>query len=141
MDVESVRTNSNISNINAQALAATQAKTEAAAAKQPHASAKSELNANNANVVKSLNYSKEENINEESRSDRLLETAVAEANKKLKSVNRSLHVSFHDETNRIMVKVVDMATDEVIREIPPEKTLDAFAKVLEMAGLLVDEKS
>jgi len=31
-------------------------------------------------------------------------------------------------------------TDEVIREIPPEKSLDMLQKMLEMAGILVDEK-
>ena len=31
-------------------------------------------------------------------------------------------------------------TKEVIKEFPPEKTLDMIAKVWEMAGLMVDEK-
>ena len=31
-------------------------------------------------------------------------------------------------------------TEEVIKEFPPEKTLDMIAKVWEMAGLMVDEK-
>ena len=29
---------------------------------------------------------------------------------------------------------------EVIKEYPPEKTLDMIAKVWEMAGIMVDEK-
>lgn len=39
-----------------------------------------------------------------------------------------------------MVKVVDTQTNEIIREIPPEKTLDMFVKMLELAGIFVDEK-
>jgi flagellar protein FlaG len=31
--------------------------------------------------------------------------------------------------------------DEVIREIPPEKILDMVAKMMELAGILVDEKA
>ena len=31
-------------------------------------------------------------------------------------------------------------TKEVIKELPPEKTLDMIAKAWELAGLLVDEK-
>ena len=31
-------------------------------------------------------------------------------------------------------------TKEVIKEFPPEKTLDMIAKVWEMAGIMVDEK-
>ncbi|WP_167686495.1 flagellar protein FlaG, partial [Paenibacillus polymyxa] len=30
---------------------------------------------------------------------------------------------------------------ELIREIPPEKTLDLVAKMMEIAGILVDEKA
>jgi flagellar protein FlaG len=35
---------------------------------------------------------------------------------------------------------VDSNTKEVIREIPSEKILDMFASMLELAGLLVDER-
>jgi len=34
----------------------------------------------------------------------------------------------------------DKDTKEVLKEYPPEKTLDMIAKVWEVAGLLVDEK-
>jgi flagellar protein FlaG len=40
----------------------------------------------------------------------------------------------------VTIKLVDKETKEVIKELPPEKTLDMIAKVWEMAGLLVDEK-
>ncbi len=46
----------------------------------------------------------------------------------------------HDGTNRITIKIIDKDTKEVIKEYPPEKTLDMIAKVWEMAGLMVDEK-
>jgi flagellar protein FlaG len=39
-----------------------------------------------------------------------------------------------------MIKIVDKDTKEVLKEYPPEKTLDMIAKVWEVAGLLVDEK-
>lgn len=46
----------------------------------------------------------------------------------------------HDGTNRITIKIIDRDTKEVLKEYPPEKTLDMIAKVWEMAGLMVDEK-
>lgn len=46
----------------------------------------------------------------------------------------------HDSTNRVTIKIVDKQTKEVLKEYPPEKTLDMIAKVWELAGLLVDEK-
>ena len=35
---------------------------------------------------------------------------------------------------------MDKNTKEVIKELPPEKTLDMIARIWEMAGILVDEK-
>lgn len=46
----------------------------------------------------------------------------------------------HEGTNRVTIKIVDKETKEVIKELPPEKTLDMIARVWEMAGILVDEK-
>ena len=46
----------------------------------------------------------------------------------------------HESTNRVTIKIVDKKTKEVLKEYPPEKTLDMIAKVWELAGLLVDEK-
>ena len=65
--------------------------------------------------------------------------------KAVEQLNKSMPHSeavygFHDETNRVTIKIVDRDTKEVIKELPPEKTLDMIARVWEMAGLLVDEK-
>ena len=46
----------------------------------------------------------------------------------------------HEATNRVTIKIVDKDTHKVIKELPPEKTLDMIAKVWELAGILVDEK-
>ncbi len=46
----------------------------------------------------------------------------------------------HEDTNRVTIKIVDRDTKEVIKELPPEKTLDMIAKVWELAGIMVDEK-
>ena len=64
--------------------------------------------------------------------------AVEEINKK--AHNSEAVFGIHDATNRVMIKIVDKDTKEVLKEYPPEKTLDMIAKVWEVAGLLVDEK-
>ena len=46
----------------------------------------------------------------------------------------------HEGTNRVTIKIVDRETKEVIKELPPEKTLDMIAKAWELAGILVDER-
>ena len=67
-----------------------------------------------------------------------LKRAVEEINKKAN--NSEAVFGVHEDTNRITIKIVDKESKEVIKEFPPEKTLDMIAKVWEMAGLMVDEK-
>ena len=57
-----------------------------------------------------------------------------------KNANSEAVFGIHDKTNRVTIKIVDKKSKEVIKELPPEKTLDMIAKVWEMAGILVDEK-
>ena len=64
--------------------------------------------------------------------------AVDEINKK--AHNAEAVFGIHDATNRVTIKIVDKDTKKVLKEYPPEKTLDMIAKVWEMAGLLVDKK-
>lgn len=51
-----------------------------------------------------------------------------------------LEFKVHDETKRIMVKVYDKTSAELISEIPPEKFLDLIAELWIQAGLIVDKK-
>ena len=69
-----------------------------------------------------------------------LKKAIAEMNKKINNTNEEAVFGVHEETNRVMIKIVDKETKEVVKEFPPEKTLDMIAKLWEMAGILVDEK-
>ena len=67
-----------------------------------------------------------------------LKKAVNDLNKQMK--NSEAIFGIHDKTNRVTIKIIDKTTKEVIKEFPPEKTLDMIAKVWEMAGLIVEEK-
>ncbi len=71
-----------------------------------------------------------------------VKAAINQANKRAKSVfgHANAEFSYHEATKRISVKIVDKDTNEVIREIPPEKTLDMISKMWELAGIVVDEK-
>ncbi|MBR1743279.1 MAG: flagellar protein FlaG [Lachnospiraceae bacterium] len=48
--------------------------------------------------------------------------------------------SYDEEAKRISIKVYDDETDELIREVPPEKSLEALKKIWEIAGIIIDEK-
>lgn len=71
-------------------------------------------------------------------SEKQIINAVAQTNQKIKGT--SLEFSYHEVTKRVSIQVLDKETKEVIREIPPEKSLDMLQKMWELAGILVDEK-
>lgn len=66
--------------------------------------------------------------------------AIDRANKSFEPFDRRFELSVHEKTGAIMVKVIDSTNDEVIREIPSEKILNMVAYMLEVAGIIVDEK-
>lgn len=78
------------------------------------------------------------NSEAQSRSNTEIKKAVEQINKK--AFNSEAVFGIHEGTNRVTIKIVDKETKEVIKEFPPEKTLDMIAKAWELAGILVDEK-
>lgn len=67
-----------------------------------------------------------------------LKSAVNHANTNLKYTR--CEFSYHEETKRVSIRVLDKDTGEIIREIPPEESLDLVEKIWELAGIVVDEK-
>lgn len=72
---------------------------------------------------------------------RTLEVAVDNLKQTARIFNKGLDFSIHEETNRIIVRVIDKETHEVIREIPPEKILDIVAQMDKLLGLIIDERA
>ena len=73
-------------------------------------------------------------------SEEFVARTIDQINKSISFYNREMRISIHEETQRIMVKVMDTDNDRVIREIPPKKILDAFARTLQLAGILLDKR-
>lgn len=78
-----------------------------------------------------------ERVSKEPTNEQIRKT-VAEINKNAQGTEAVFGI--HEATNRVTIKIVNKETKEVIKELPPEKTLDMIAKAWEIAGLLVDEK-
>lgn len=73
------------------------------------------------------------------------EISQEQIKKAVENINKNMSNSeavfgIHEGTNRVTIKIVDKDTREVIKELPPEKTLDMIAKAWELAGILVDER-
>lgn len=69
-----------------------------------------------------------------------IDSTMSDINSKIKMSNTQLQYSIDEDTQRISIKVIDQDTDKVIREIPPEETLEAIKKIWEIAGIIVDKK-
>ena len=69
-----------------------------------------------------------------------LRRAVSEINSSLAAHGRHLSIHMHEATGRRVVTVYNSDTNEVVREIPPDRVLDVHANVMEMAGLFMDTR-
>ena len=98
--------------------------------------------------VRNVAESAEENESSEGQAktnEEFIEKANERVKKAVNEINKNMDNSIaqfgiHEGTNRITIKIVDKQTKEVIKELPPEKTLDMIAKAWELAGLMVDER-
>jgi len=77
---------------------------------------------------------------QETLSTEFFDRFIQEANTRLMPTNRRFNYDFHEATSRIIVRIVDSETDEVIREIPPDKILNIAEKMLDLVGVIFDEK-
>lgn len=69
-----------------------------------------------------------------------LEKAVEDTNRIVFEDDNRFEFKVHERTGRMMVKLIDNETDEVVKEIPPEKILDLVASIWDLVGILVDER-
>lgn len=68
-----------------------------------------------------------------------LNDVISKMNKAVSIFDQALQFKVADG-NRIIVKLIDTATGEVLKEIPPEKLVEAFKNLGRAIGLLIDRK-
>lgn len=69
-----------------------------------------------------------------------LQHAVDTVNEFLQINHNASKFVLHDGLDRYFVQVVDTKTEEVVKEIPSKKLLDAFYEMQKLLGMIVDEK-
>jgi len=69
-----------------------------------------------------------------------LQQAVDTVNEFLQVNHSASKFVLHEGLERYFVQVVDVETEEVVKEIPPRKLLDAFYEMQKLLGMIVDEK-
>ncbi|MCL2057833.1 MAG: flagellar protein FlaG [Oscillospiraceae bacterium] len=91
-------------------------------------------------IAKDVQAEKQPLKQEDEISEQIVREAIERANRMFFGNDRKFERSVHEKTRDIMVKVVDTRTNEVIREIPPQKIVDLVVSLCEIAGILFDEK-
>jgi len=69
-----------------------------------------------------------------------VEKAAEKLNRMMGIIDKKLQFTVHEKSNRIMVKVIDTKTDEVLEEIPSKKILDMLSSFTDIIGLMVDKR-
>ncbi|GAB0168865.1 flagellar protein FlaG [Lysinibacillus sp. CTST325] len=69
-----------------------------------------------------------------------VQQAVNTMNQMLEVTHSAAKFVYHEGLERYYVTVVDQNTEEVVKEIPPKKLLDAFYEMQKMLGMIVDKK-
>ena len=70
-----------------------------------------------------------------------LQTVTADLSKLMESLNTDIKFSIHKTSGRMMVRVVDSKTQDVLKEFPPEELLDTIGAIREYVGALLDKKA
>lgn len=70
-----------------------------------------------------------------------LSDVVARANQAMQSLSRRVEFAVHSESGKVVVRVVDNATQQVIRQIPSEEMMSIASKIDEWRGLLFDQQA
>ena len=68
-------------------------------------------------------------------------TQMTEAmNKFVQAMDANIRFLIHQETNQIIVQVVDQTDNKVLKEFPPHEFLDTMAAIRDYVGILLDKK-
>jgi len=69
-----------------------------------------------------------------------LDDAIKKLNSTAAAFNIKLNFSVDDQTERLVVKVMEKETEKIIREIPPEYILNMVAQIQSLIGVFVDAR-
>lgn len=70
----------------------------------------------------------------------LVEKAAEKLNRLMGIIDKRLEFSVHERSHRVIVKIIDQGTGEVLDEIPPKRVLDILSSFTDLVGLMVDKR-
>ncbi|ADY54949.1 flagellar protein FlaG protein [Syntrophobotulus glycolicus DSM 8271] len=69
-----------------------------------------------------------------------VEKATDKLNRLMGLIEKRLRFSIHEKSQRVMVKVIDQETGDVLQEIPPKRVLDMLSSLADLIGVFIDKK-
>jgi flagellar protein FlaG len=69
-----------------------------------------------------------------------VEKAAEKLNRLMGIIDKRLEFRVHERSHRVIVKIIDQGTGEVLNEIPPKRVLDMLSSFIDMVGLMVDKR-
>ncbi|MCL1935325.1 MAG: flagellar protein FlaG [Defluviitaleaceae bacterium] len=64
-----------------------------------------------------------------------VEREIQTVNDYILNFDRKIEFEIHEETNTVMISVLEASTDRVIRQMPPESKLDALVLIKDLFGI------
>lgn len=78
-------------------------------------------------------------VREPSASD--VKKAVNEINKALQAISQNLELSVDTDTNKVIIKVIDQQTKQVLRQIPTVEAMEIAKSLDKLQGLLIRQQA
>ncbi len=69
-----------------------------------------------------------------------IENIIKEMNRFVQIFNTKIAFEIDRDTRKTILKIVDVQTNEIIRQIPPEELLEISRRISELLGLIINEK-
>ncbi|MCU6435378.1 flagellar protein FlaG [Undibacterium sp. Jales W-56] len=70
-----------------------------------------------------------------------LTKAIQDINKTVQAISQGVEFTLDDDNKRIVVKVVDQQTKQVLRQIPTEEALEISKSLDKLQGLLIHQQA
>jgi flagellar protein FlaG len=70
-----------------------------------------------------------------------LKKIIEELQNKMSYLNKSLKIELDEEIKKPIVKIIDITSNEVIRQIPSDYVINIIKNINKMLGALVNEKA
>ncbi|MBR7778230.1 flagellar protein FlaG [Undibacterium rugosum] len=67
--------------------------------------------------------------------------AVADINKSMQSFSQDLQFSVDKDSDKVVVKIIDQQTKQVLRQIPSEEALEISKSLDKLQGLLIKQQA